>query len=249
MKTPDQEHLFQMPQYCGSDGVWTADFFEAASSCDQQNWDPAALLSCVSLGYVCGDKTLLKEVRRQPWLSGFDKGEIQLSDVPQHGFRKQSPQEIGDEMIRLLEAEAELACRGKANVFVLTSGGLDSRIVAGVIKRLKDQQRIKGDIHSVTWGRRGSRDVAIGKVVADSLGFNWTHLDLAPEHFYENISVAADELGGLISPINLHRMKWFHSLSENDLVLAGSYGDSIGRSEFSGRTVFCLLYTSPSPRD
>ena len=234
-------HLFQKPKYSLSDGSWSDDFLKVASSSPSLTWDPAALLSYVSFGYVCGDKTLVKEVRRQPWLSDCGGNEVHLSDVPQHGFRKQSSREIADEMIRQLENEAELACRGKDNVYVLTSGGLDSRIVAGIVKRLKDQHRIKGNVHSVTWGRTGSRDVAIGKAVADSLGFQWTHLDLTSSHFYENLTNATTELAALVSPIHLHRMVWFRSLPAGDIVLAGSYGDSVGRAEFSGRTVLELL--------
>lgn len=238
----DSNFLFQMPMYQSQEGSWSSDFLDTASSFSGLTWDPGALLSIVSFGYVCGDKTLFQEVRRQPWLSALGKdGQVELAMVPEHGFKKRSPKQIASELLSLLEDEAELACENIENIYVLVSGGMDSRIVAGVVKRLKKQGRVLGDIHAVTWGRSGSRDVEIGRAVAAKLGLNWQHLELTPQHLMANIDTVAEELGGLVSPIHLHRMNWFRRLSCNGIVLAGSYGDSVGRAEFSGRSVLELI--------
>ena len=93
----------------------------------------------------------------------------------------------------------------------------------------------------MTWGRSGSHDVEIVKVVAEKLNSSWTHLDLGPDNLVQNIDDVASQLGALVSPIYLYRMMWFRDLPAGALVLGGSYGDSVGRAEFSGRTVLELL--------
>lgn len=237
------QHLFQKPKYSLGDGKWSESFLEIAGSSTSLSWDPAAFLSFVTFGYVCGDHTLVKEVRRQPWLSDIEpSGAVRLGSVPDHGFLKRSPEMVANELLVRLEDEAEQACQGFSDVFVLLSGGLDSRIVAGVVKRLLDKERIKANVHAISWGQNGSRDVNIGKHVAEKLGFSWTHLELTQEHLNQNVTHSAYELGALISPVHLHRMMWFRDFDHgNGIVLAGSYGDSVGRAEFSGRTVLELL--------
>lgn len=242
MAETNDSYLFQNPNYCLDNTTWSRDYLDLLKTGSSFTWDPAAFLSYISYGYVCGDRTLVQEIRRQPWMSKVNEnGVVDLAKVPPHGFKKRTPENFGDKLVELLENEAEHACRGKANIFILTSGGLDSRIVSGIVKRLKDQNRISADIHAVSWGRNGSRDVEFGKVVAQNLGFRWEQRQLSKEHLLENIEAAADYLGSLVSPIHLHRMGWFRSLGSNDLVLAGSYGDSVGRAEFSGRTILELV--------
>lgn len=235
-------HLFQPPRYTLGDGQWFDDFPTAAARCASLSWDPAALLSYLTYGYVSGDRTLFVEIRRQPWVSTIDSDQdVRLESPPVHDFFRLTPVEIGARLLKLLENEAETVCVGRSDVYILTSGGLDSRIVAGVMRRLIDQGRVKARVHAVTWGRDGSRDVEIGRIVAEKLKFPWTHLTLGPEDLRRNIDHVALELGALVSPIHLHRMMWFRDLPAGALVLGGSYGDSVGRAEFSGRNVLELL--------
>src|SRR5690606_24816184 len=49
------------------------------------------------------------------------------------------------------------------------------------------------------------------------------------------------------SPEMLHNMLWFKNLPKNSLVLAGSFGDSIGRGEFMG--LHLLQLGNPKPVD
>ena len=236
-------HIFQNPKYTSGNGNWSENFLDVATSSPSLTWDPAAFLSFVTHGYVCGNRTLVKEVQRLPWLSRTDvDGSVIEEVVPQHGFRALTALQFAEELLHRLEVEAETACRGFDDVYILTSGGLDSRIVAGVVRRLVDQNRISSNVHAVTWGRNGSRDVNIGKFVAGKLGFPWQQLELGEAHFEENIAASANELGALVSPVHLHRMMWFRQVaSEGGLVLAGSYGDSVGRAEYSGRTTLEIL--------
>ena len=49
------------------------------------------------------------------------------------------------------------------------------------------------------------------------------------------------------SPEMLHNMTWFKDLPKNSIVLAGSFGDSIGRAEFGG--LHLLQLEKPKPKD
>jgi asparagine synthase (glutamine-hydrolysing) len=233
--------LIQKPMFTIGDGCWSSSFLETASKCDSLTWDPAAMLSFLSFGYMTGNRTMFREVTCSPWMSNLSAdGDIVPQAIPEHGFHKMSPVGIAQQLLVRLENEAEKACAGHERVYILTSGGLDSRIVAGIVKRLLDQGRINSEVLAVTWGRSGSRDVEIGKAVAGKLGFAWKQLELSESHLEENIEACALDLGALVSPVHLHRMTWFRDQEPGGIVLAGSYGDSVGRCEFSGKTVLDL---------
>jgi hypothetical protein len=55
----------------------------------------------------------------------------------------------------------------------------------------------------------------------------------------------AEKNACLSAPHHLHGMSWFKNLSSETLVIAGSYGDSIGRAEFSGKHLLELDFIKP----
>jgi len=108
---------------------------------------------------------------------------------------------------------------------------------------LRKQGRLKTKPVGVTWGLDNCRDVHYAKAVADIVGFDWKHVSIGPECILENIREGFPAIGGLVPPSDLHRMLWFRDhVGKDALVLAGSYGDSIGRAEFSGRHLLELEY-------
>ena len=124
------QHLFQPSKYTSGDGYWSGDFYEVAYLCPSLTWDPAAFLSYLSYGYVSGDRTLLQEVRHQPWLSRItQQGEVELESPLKHDFYPLSPADIGSRLLMLLVDEAEDVCSDRSDVYVLTSVGLDSRFL------------------------------------------------------------------------------------------------------------------------
>ncbi len=229
--------LYDPVTYRGGDGSWHRDFLEAVRhTAGPLTWDPGAVHSILSYGYPCGDSTLFREIKRKPWLSQVrSDGEAHLLEIPRHGRRACSAEVIAENLDRLLEEEIVQAATGHDKVMVLLSGGLDSRIVAGVAARALRKGRITVPVIGVTWGMANCRDVAYGQSTARVLGLEWIHVDLHPADLIANIELAAADLGGLSSPVHIHRMGWFEHAGPNTLVLAGSYGDSIGRAEFSSK--------------
>lgn len=247
---PERLHplsLFHRPMYRGTDGGWR-DNLKTSVQCEPAlTWDLGALLSTMSLGYALGDRTLFRELSRRPWLAEETQaGDFQELPIPPHGREWAFPEQVAERLYELLQLELEQICHGYQKLVLLLSGGLDSRIVAGVVRHLLDQGRIKAQVTAVTWGVLNSRDVVLGREVAEALKFDWQHAELGFEHLEENIELCRQQLCASVSPIHLHRMKFImESCASDTLVLAGSYGDSIGRGEYSKRTVLELLPLRP----
>jgi len=242
-------HLFQPPLYrYQADGASWRDSFAAAveDGGRKLTWDTSAVLSIVSFGHVCGDRTLVNEVKRRPWMSKIgEDGGIQLEPVPGHGRERQSSSTIARKLQRLLLNEAEKACRGRSEIYLLLSGGLDSRIVAGTVARLYREQKIEAKPVCVTWGLEDSRDVVYARRVADVLDLEWVHIPVGPEDLVRNVEQMTIQTGALVSPIHLHCMHWFRNVSRDALVLMASYGDSVGRGEYSGKHILECDYLQP----
>lgn len=239
-------HLAQQPLYHGLAGEWKNTFTDAVGDCGETlSWDLAAILSVLDFGYTCGDHTLISEVKRQPWLSRIDEhNNIVLERIPAHGRRWKPAREIARKLEHLLCEEAFEVCRDRQQIYILMSGGLDSRIVSGVVARLYKEGKLATMPIGVTWGIEDSRDVVYARVMAEILGFEWIHINMSPDDFLRNTDDISVKIGALVSPVHLHCMKWFENVSPDSLVLAASYGDSVGRAEFSGRTILELDYLS-----
>lgn len=246
MKTIEtSNHLFQPPKYL-SNGIYFDKYNEAfMKSNDNLTLDIGSIQSFLSFGYICGDRTLVKEITRQPWLSDIKDNKVVLNDIPSHGLYYDDYEVLADKLFKLLVEEARQVIKDYENIYVLLSGGLDSRIAAGVLKYLYDNGELKSVPKAVSWGLEDSRDIVYAKKIAEILNFDWIHVPLTPEIVLENIQVTAKDLGLLHSPEMLHSMLWFKGLPKNSLVIAGSFGDSIGRAEFSNLHLLQLNYPKP----
>lgn len=232
-------HLHQPARYRAADGHWHRTLGEALAACSNDlTWDPVTLFSEVALGYPCGDRTLIRQIERQPWMSRIeDDGTVCLEQIPPHGRRSLTAQQIAERLKELLHEEAAATCQGFREVYVLLSGGLDSRIVALTLRNLRREGRLDCKPVAVTWGLEDSRDVDYAREVAETLEFDWQHVSLAPEDLLENVELSARELGGLSWPTDMHRTSWFRHVSPSALVLGASVGDVVGRGEAGHATI------------
>jgi hypothetical protein len=240
-------HLFQPPRYRGAnDKNWDSDLTHLIAQQPKLTWDLGTVLSTLSYGFALGNRTLFHEIKRQPWLSEIDEnGDVVEMPIPPHGLKGGEAKVIGKRLFELMCDEAERACAGRDQIYLLLSGGLDSRVVGGVVKHLHKSGRIKGQISALTWGINECRDVVYGKCVAERLGFPWTHAVLDQEHYFNNIDRCAERLAASVSPAHLHRMDWFENASPDTLVLAGSFGNMIGRGQLTSRSMLEVLPVQP----
>ena len=247
-----QYHLYQPPRYRASDGSWNRIFRDAVVRSNtgpgtHLHWEPAAVMSINSYGYTCGDLTLLREIRRQPWLSeiGLD-GQPYLLEIPRHDTLWSTYPEIARRLCDLLADEAEEASRDFDEVYVLLSGGLDSRVTAGTLARLVREGRLKSPPVAITWGLPDSRDVIYGREIARMLGMEWIYIPIDEEVLLRNVDWSAKTLAGMLSPVHQHMMEGLSRLSRSALVFGTSYGDSVGRAEFSGKHLLELMPLKPT---
>jgi len=241
-------HLFQPPLYQSIGNNWHNTYKAAVTNCSKDlTLDIAAVLSILSFGYPCGNRTLFNEIKRRPWLCQIqENGMPRLENIPIHSRKWESPSRIAENLQRLLCDEALEVCHDYKEIYLLLSGGLDSRIIAAILAKLLDEGKLSCKVTAVTWGLPDSRDVCYGHTIADILGFEWIHIDISPDNLKHNIKIAAINLGCLVSPNHLHGMSWFKNVTKDALVLAASYGDSVGRAEFSGKNILELNYLKPT---
>jgi len=241
--------LYEPVKYRAQDGSWHRKFSDAlAHSGSDLTWDPGGILSVMSLCHPCGDRTLISEIKRRPWMSTIaEDGEPHLAELPPHDTLYKSYDTIARDFGRLLRQEIVAACKGRKQVYVTLSGGMDSRVVAAVACKAAEAGEIDAKLTAVTWSWAvpNSSDTVYARKVAEILGMEWICIDYKPEHLLRNVELAADELGCLVPGMHLHRMSWFENVPKDSLVLSASYGDSVGRGEFRGRHLLELGVLDP----
>lgn len=235
-------HLVQPPRYQSQDGRWHTEYLGALTAGgDHLEWNVAGLQSLCSFIYPCADHTLIRNVVRQPWISQVTvAGVCKLDEIPDHGLRWMDGGQVADELHRRIREEVLAVCRDRRKIYILLSGGLDSRIIAGALAETYRQGELACKPVGVTWGFEDSRDVVYARETARILDFDWVHIPTRPEDLLDNVEAIAHHLGALIPAMDIHRILWFRDVEPDAIVLAGSYGDSVGRGEFAGRTLLEL---------
>lgn len=199
---------------------------------------PSSVLSFMKKNYIIGDETMIIGVKKEPWMHKYDieNDDYVECSLPIHNNLIYSVNDIANKFKCLLLDEARSFLDKKNTVGILLSGGMDSRVVAGILKYLQDIGEYNGTVIALTWGIEGTRDVLYAKEIAEKFKWEHIHFSLSAEKLLENISITA-HFGAEFSPLHLHAMNDVAKLNSLDGILAGSYGDSIGRAEFSGKKV------------
>lgn len=212
--------------------------------------DPVAVLSILSLQYIALDRTLVAGLSRLSWLSELDhEGVLRFESAPAHGQRIAAPDRVARELRELLEAEVRGYCEGKSKVYLLLSGGMDSRVMAGVVAGLQRRGDLRVPVVAVTWGIEQSRDCRYAEQLARYFGWEWRWAELDADSYWSQFELCANELGAEVDPKHLHRMDWFRTAEPDAVALAASYGDSIGRAEYSSITLAKVPRLAPSDKN
>lgn len=217
---------------------------------ERRTVDPISVLSLFSFQYICLDRTMVQGVRHLPWLSTlWGTGELQFLPAPHHDQRQMPIEEVAASFLERLEAEILRYVRSYERAYLLLSGGMDSRVMAAVVARLEARGEFDATVEAVTWGEANSRDVVYAERLADHYGWQWHWAELDEARYWANFQFGAVALGAEVDPKHLHRMDWFREAEPNSVVLAASYGDSVGRAEFSSIHLNDLPPLVPSDRN
>lgn len=198
--------------------------------------DTTAVAQILNYNFAFGDRTILKGVNLTPWMSslGSNKQDWDFLDLPPHQTKKIELKDVVELLYNLLLKEMATYVSDNRTVGILLSGGMDSRIVAVVLKHLQKELSLK--VVAITWGEDGCRDVVYSKKIAEIYGWEYKHIELTEQHLISNVLLAAEK-GCLYSPLHLHAMSEVASISNIDCIIAGSFGDGIGRGEYSGKHI------------
>lgn len=241
------KHLYQPPVYQLDTIGWTTSYAEVINKSKNLTIDITAIIAELSFGQVSHNRTLFQEIKRLPWLSKVnDDGKVVLEEIPKHDFYTGNNDLLASLLFEKLCNEARTVAKFYSKIYILLTGGLDSRIIVGVFKKLYDNGEIKEKPICLTWGLENSRDVVYARDMSNSLNFDWQHIPLNAETVLENVKMCGEYLGLIHSPEMLHSMLWFKNIPKDSIVVAGSFGDSIGRAEFAGLHLLQLTKNTPS---
>lgn len=198
--------------------------------------NPKALLSFFNKFYILSDDCIVNEVKRSPWMGvpNKEKTNWDFYNLPKHQNKIKNEEDVAEELFELL-CEEIIDYVGQAkSVGILLSGGMDSRMAAGCLHHLMQNNRI--DVNRVvayTWGNTDSRDHIYAKRIANDLGWEFKSYQVGAEEMWNNFIISGIR-GCEFSGLHLHAMPQIAETNDVDVMLAGSYGDSVGRAEYSG---------------
>jgi len=198
-------------------------------------------------GYVTGDETLfdgIKQIKNGEFLIYRKKDNLlKVSTYFRylHGSYYELPEnkliEILDHVFvntfsRLIESTIK---QGK-KLIVPLSGGLDSRVIVAMLKRFG-----VNDVICISYGKKGNRESAISKKVAEALGYEWLFVEYTNQKWYECYnSIEADSyklFAGNLSSLPhmqdflaLRELKRQGKLPKNSVFVPGHAADMLSGS-------------------
>ena len=204
--------------------------------------DPVALCEFPGHYSFFGSRTILRQVHRTDL---YADNRLELLEmpigVPGHGQRKMPAESVAEGFVELLLDETRERVQGCRHLGLLLSGGMDSRIVAAALAKLQ-RSGSEFSVTCFTWGQPGTRDVVYAGRIARHYNWDFEHFKIDSEILWENVLETA-RTGCFHSAMHLHAMSAVAKCAAElgvELMLAGSYGDSIGRAEYSGSHVSSL---------
>lgn len=196
--------------------------------------DPVALCEFSGHYTFYGNRTLLKTVRRTDTVMPPNPSDHIQKSNDFYSKQHLRVSAIAEKFTHLLIEETKNRLKGCQHVGILLSGGMDSRVTAAVLREL---QNAGWDfkVTCFTWGKIETRDPIYAKRIADKYNWTFEHFEIDHEVLWENVNEAA-RLGCFCSAQHLHAMPAVAKKAGElgvDIMVAASYGDSIGRGEYS----------------
>lgn len=232
-------HLgFNNPYYFKSDkGLQIDTKFESiiSKTSDKKSINPKAILAFLNRFYFFGDDCIVKDIKRTPWMGKPNEANDDwvFAKVPAHAKVVKDEKEVAAQLFELLSEELIEYVGEAKSVGILLSGGMDSRMAAGCLNHIIQSKQVNVErVVAYTWGDKDSRDQIYAKRIADALGWEFKSYNVDAEDMWNNFMLVG-ERGCEYSGIHLHAMPQIAETNDVDIMIAGSYGDSIGRAEYS----------------
>jgi len=143
-----------------------------------------------------------------------------------------------EESYSILKQEFFNEMKGVKHVAILLTGGMDSRIGASLLNEYSLKNK-KIKVTAFTWGSANSRDVVYSKRICETFKWDFVHVELTLKTFMNSVDLSIKSEAS-ISPLHFHGVGTISSQLKEisvDKIIAGSYGDSFGRGEYSGNHI------------
>ncbi len=233
--------------------LFTLDFSKVITERRRNNLpvklDSSALVIKFCLPYLLGSRTLIKNISKTPWMAEhIGEGQWQPHSLPEHGHSLPDEKVFTLMLKEALIDEAIEYIAEYQSIGILLSGGMDSRVLAGILRELEIRKDSNFKIIALTWGAKESRDVIYAHRIAEQFDWDIVHYPLTAETLSRNIKYAGQQ-GAEFSAFHLHAMEEVSNTAGIDIIIAGSYGDSVGRAEFSGTHLTHLKSIIPTVLD
>ncbi|MDN3715955.1 asparagine synthase-related protein [Vibrio breoganii] len=229
------------------EGIVVGDF-KSLALLSSRVLDTTSVVQILNKSHTLGDRTLIEGVKMTPWNAylSHDKNKWEYNKyLPRHGYELTTPEVAADKLYEKLEKELATQLVGKKKIGILLSGGMDSRVVAAIVNNILSGSNV--EVVGLTWGLVHSRDVVYAQRICKDFEWEFRHFKLDADMLRENIDIAA-EAGAIYSPVHLHAMPSISKQTDLDIILAGSFGDSVGRAEYSGTSLVNLKSLNYTPR-
>ena len=205
----------------------------------------------LGFGLVSGNKTLMDGIFQVKAGSiAIIKNPLKIEEVSYHDYLIKSFSNLNFEQTKhhlkeafFTSAQRVLQSIGDRPVVLQLSGGLDSRLVACLLKKLGHQ-----NVSCVTYGRKDSHDVKLAEKVANQLGFSWTYIEYnealikgyLQEKVFQEYYPFASNLTSMFfmqEYFAVRQLKQQHLIAENAVFLSG-FGGEMEKGDYIFETPF-----------
>ena len=202
------------------------------SPCFNRELDPAGCLDMLQKGYCMGNRTLFKQIKYIPpkarLIRDKDKTSIYQDSILPVSFpaaNNASPADLADGLWEHLNNATQRRVANKKNWHVFLSGGLDSRVCAGL---LDEQSALGGLINWSSSNAMEGGDSRIPVKMANSLGVKLHSIKIPPNHLATHHDDLINLNGGLTNAHITYLISALQSLpEERPPLVVGYMGDPL----------------------
>ena len=174
--------------------------------------DPISVLSLINFNYIAGDRTLVKDVSRIPWHSAlYDDGTVTRYPPIPHGSVKMDEDAVAENLVNYMSDQLREVLSKHKTVWLGLSGGYDSRIVAGVLKKVAT---LDNEIKVLNWGAVDTRDTVYAKRIADHYQWEYVYVPTTSSTIKLLISYTVRQSAAEFAPFDYNPLEVTPAISD-----------------------------------